>query len=564
MENIRSLTEQYSVFTMPEKFHFFGCNAHIILGSLEERDIYKFLRSVILDETENSNIRKKAIELHTDYILISKLKPRYALDILIESWPQEQDIFLEIRRLKDLFLFYESEPTEIMRIYQLGTNSDELEIQSESYYHLGLIHFLSALKSGEAELRERFQNSFYAFESAFSSIENRVDAEFFKMVIMFILELLEGRKDSSDYYLSRLVEILWRRDILSISDLNSPFQVSFYRVLLSISKADKLLQSTWLDYRNNFSQLYYYYCEIKNDGLKGRLSESLLNEEFSKYCMASFFDPYILLSPTYEIAKIDARLKEVSAESEEYGFLHYLKELETTSDLKKKIDVEDLLRKLSQLFPERDLSSIQPLLSKVKNTSDANIIFQVFNSLKEPDVNNFLDACIYSCIELQSNKIYTAASEDERNTFIASTLTATGWSAKDQTRRGISHQGKSSGELDIFITLQNGRPFAVIEALNLDSLKTAYIDLHLNKIFGYDTVGSKQNLILIYASAAKFNDLWEKYCVHIKTVNYPYPLLDSTELDINFCDMRLAKATHLREGIETSLFHLMVNMNRIG
>jgi hypothetical protein len=131
MENIRSLTEQYSVFTMPEKFHFFGCNAHIILGSLEERDIYKFLRSVILDETENSNIRKKAIELHTDYILISKLKPRYALDILIESWPQEQDIFLEIRRLKDLFLFYESEPTEIMRIYQLGTNSDELEIQSE-------------------------------------------------------------------------------------------------------------------------------------------------------------------------------------------------------------------------------------------------------------------------------------------------------------------------------------------------------------------------------------------------------------------------------------------------
>jgi hypothetical protein len=197
--------------------------------------------------------------------------------------------------------------------------------------------------------------------------------------------------------------------------------------------------------------------------------------------------------------------------------------------------------------------------------SDANRIFQAFDMLKEPTVGSFLDSCIYSCIELQSNKIYVAASEDERNTFVASTLTAKGWVAKDQTRRGTSHQGKSSGELDIFVTLQNGRPFAVIEALNLDSLKTTYIDLHLHKIFGYDTVGLKQNLILIYASAVRFDDLWKKYCSHIKQVDYLYPLLHSTEVDdLSFCDMRLAKATHVREEVETSLFHLMVNMNRAG
>jgi hypothetical protein len=200
MENIKSLTEQYNVFTMPEKFNFFGCNAHIILGSFGERDIYRFLRSIILDETENSNIRTKAIELHTDYILVNKLKPRYALDILIESWPAQQDVFLEIRRLKDLFLFYESEPAEIMSVYQLGTNNIELEIQAESYFYLGLIHFLSALKSEEVEFKTILQSSFSAFESAFVIIENRIDAEFFKIIIVFILDLLEGRKDSIDYY----------------------------------------------------------------------------------------------------------------------------------------------------------------------------------------------------------------------------------------------------------------------------------------------------------------------------------------------------------------------------
>jgi hypothetical protein len=560
MKNITSLLEQYSVFTISKKFYFFGCEAHEILGSLEERDIYKFLRSIILDERENPNIRKKAIELHTDYILVNRLKPRYALDILIESWTEQQDIFLEVRRLKDLFLFYDSEPSEITKIYQSGTTNNEVEIQSESYFHLGLIYFLSALKSEETKLNDLLRNSISAFKSAFEIIENRTDAEFFKTTIDFILDLLEGRKESSDYHLSKLTEILWRRDVLSASELRSPFQISFYKVLLSISKIDKLLQSTWLDYRESFSRLHYYYCEIRNDELKDRLSESLLKEEFSKYCIASFFDPYILLSPAYEMAKIDARLKEVKIGSDEYEFLNYLKEIEPNSDLKKKIDIEELLSKFSQLFPGRNLSPIQSLLSKVTSLGDANIIFQAFNTLSEPNTEHLLNSCIYSCIELQSNKIYTKATEDERNTFISSTLTAKGWVVKDQTRRGKSHQGISSGELDMFITLQNGRPFAVIEALNLDSLKKDYIDLHLHKIFGYDTAGLKQNLILIYSSAKNFDNFWKKYYSHIKNVSYPYQLLHSEELDISFCDMRLAKTTHNRENIEVSLFHMIVKI----
>jgi hypothetical protein len=562
MKDINSLLNAYSIFTIPEKFHFFGCNAHEILSSFEEREIYNFLRSIILNEQENTNIRKKAIELHTEYILISKLKPRYALDILIESWTKTQDIFLEVRRLKDLFLFYELEQSDIKKIYQLGTHNDEVEIQAESYFHLGLIYFLSALKSEKSEFKKMLQDSLSAFESAFEIIENRIDAEFFKAIINFILDLMEGRKESSNYHLSRLTEILWRRDILSISNVSSPFWVSFYKVLLSISKVEELLQPSWLDYRENFSKLHYYYCEIKNDELKDRLSESLLNEEFSKYCVASFFDPYILINHNYEVAKIDVRLKEVSVNSDEYKFLSYLKEIGSNSDSKKKIGIEDLSTKFSQLFPESSLSPIQPLLSKVSSLSDANILLQAFNILTEPSTESFLNSCLYSCIELQSNKIYAEASEDQRNTFIASILNSKGcWIVKDQTRRGLSHQGKSAGELDIFITLQNGLPFALIEALILDSLKKDYIYLHLDKIFGYDTVGVKQNLILIYATAKKFNDLWEKYYTHLPSVNYRYSLLKSKEIDSPFCEIKIAETIHLREGMEVSLFHMMVNMN---
>ena len=180
MKDINSLFNEYKAFTISEKFYFFDCNAHEILGSFKESDIYKFLRVIILNEEENPNIRKKAIELHTEYILINKLKPRYALDILIEFWAETQDIFLEVRRLKDLFLFYELEPNDIKKIYQLGTNNDEVEIQSESYFHLGLIYFLSALKSEQSEFKKILQDSLSAFEAAFEVIENRIDAEFFR------------------------------------------------------------------------------------------------------------------------------------------------------------------------------------------------------------------------------------------------------------------------------------------------------------------------------------------------------------------------------------------------
>ena len=274
MEDINGLFNTYRAFTMPEKINFFGCDAHEMLGSFEELQIYKFLSSIILDQAESPYIRKKAIELHTNYILIHKLKPRYALNILIDFWAESKDISLEVRRLKDLFLFYELEPDGIKKIYQSSTNNDEVEIQAESYFHLGLIDFMSALKSEQSQFKKILQQSLSAFESAFAIIENRIDSEFFITIINFILDLTEGRKDSSDYYLSRLTQILWRRDVLSISNVSSPFWVSFYKVLLSISKVDNLLQSTWLDYRENFLKLYYYYCEIKNDELKDRLSES--------------------------------------------------------------------------------------------------------------------------------------------------------------------------------------------------------------------------------------------------------------------------------------------------
>ncbi|AHN24417.1 hypothetical protein [Lysinibacillus varians] len=121
---------------------------------------------------------------------------------------------------------------------------------------------------------------------------------------------------------------------------------------------------------------------------------------------------------------------------------------------------------------------------------------------------------------------------------------------KDQTRRGSSAAGKSSGEVDIFVE-KNGFPFTIIESLNLDSLNTSYLNAHLDKIYSYDTTGNNFNVCLSYVKVRDFGAFWEKYCTHVKKHKYPVMFISSDEdIDKNYpyTDKRFMITTHSRSG----------------
>lgn len=59
----------------------------------------------------------------------------------------------------------------------------------------------------------------------------------------------------------------------------------------------------------------------------------------------------------------------------------------------------------------------------------------------------------------------------------------------------------------------------IIEALNLDSLDTNYLDRHLDKVYRYDTVGNVFNIILAYVRVVNFSKFCEKYFEHIKNIS---------------------------------------------
>jgi hypothetical protein len=336
MDSLNGILSQYESLTLAEKFNFFGSGLNGNLLQFKEIDLRKFLKLVILDDSENTNIRKQAIEIHTECVLLQKLKARYELNILIDDWTETQNTSLEVRRLKDLFLFYEEAPDDIEGIYEVGTESGEAEIQSESYFHLGLISFLRALESSSEDSITPLNNSYEHFINSSEAIENRTDAEFFKNVVSLLIDLINARQGGVESSLRNLTAILWHRRISSMSETINPFHVGFYRILFSLSKIKQLPVSSCLDFRKGFTDLYYYFSEIKNTELKDRLSKSSLHHEFSTYLVSNLIEPYFSVSFSAEKSRIESRLSELDQSAEEYAFLDYLKSIVDHEIVKKK------------------------------------------------------------------------------------------------------------------------------------------------------------------------------------------------------------------------------------
>ena len=182
---------EFKSLTLAQKFEFFDSGINQSLNEFSNQQIHELLKNIILDKSENSNIRKHSVSLLTDCVLLNRIKIRQALNILIDDWHDEIEVFLEVQRLKDLFFYYSEAGSEIENIYNSMLSSEEAELSSEASYNLGLIKFQNFLSTNSEEEKKKFLDESHSFlEKASSEIENREDSLFFLQTVSIIKNVI--------------------------------------------------------------------------------------------------------------------------------------------------------------------------------------------------------------------------------------------------------------------------------------------------------------------------------------------------------------------------------------
>lgn len=206
----------------------------------------------------------------------------------------------------------------------------------------------------------------------------------------------------------------------------------------------------------------------------------------------------------------------------------------------------------------KKIADIELRMDEIWENASVNdkAFFQKLDISQDCDI---VSAVVSICSKLISDDIYYGASENSRNTFIRELLDERGYEVRDQTRQGLSAEGKDAGEIDICILGSRNRR-VIIEGLNLKCMNRKYIDKHLDKIFGYDTLGNEANIILNYITVSHFMDFLNKYISYMKERNWKYPLVSidekCEEFEISYSSIRVLKTIHERNGKNTCLYHI--------
>lgn len=296
-------------------------------------------------------------------------------------------------------------------------------------------------------------------------------------------------------------------------------------------------------------------------------------EEVQNVLNGSISEKIICYEIEFRPSEIAKGMKKIANTADEYGFIiigvAIIKDKYVVKGLSKGFYIDDIALKAIEkltIAPEVEsdclnLNGQNVYVIKVCKISGGTSL--VSDRLQDGAIKTFIKDLCNVCVKLQSNAKYITATEDERNDYVRDMLEQRDYNIADQTRRGLSATGKSSGEIDIFVK-KGGEPFTIIEALNLKSLDTSYLSTHLNKIYSYDTIGNLFNVCLVYVTTKEFTNFWEKYCNYVKKHNYPYPILNYDDnIDNNYVgsEIKIMTTTHNRSGQETILYHICVKIS---
>ncbi|MDE5778502.1 MAG: hypothetical protein K2I10_08395, partial [Lachnospiraceae bacterium] len=467
---------------------------------------------------------------------------------------------LECYRLKYLALFYQKEKDDIKDILIKKCCEKNDLIKAEAKYQLGLIMFFD---SNDIFDKNDFLDEILKIQKLFNEVscieENRIDAELLELVCAYVYSSARVERERSNKICLKIKELIFKGILFQINHELSPFYIDIGQ---NISRIQDIISNTpdvWIDYKKEFNKLCLDFYTISNIGIKSNDFYSVLTRRMNKRLERDVIEPVFKYNFKATLSKIDVLLSENENDEQLISFLEYLKDILVSEDVPETNYYKKWIKENFPMLTEDDWNTFNGSLGQ-SNVSEA--IYNLVNAMQRLSPQKLLKDIIYSCIMLQASPSYKDKSEDERNDYIRDILWTLKYQLRDQTRQGTSQGGKGSGEIDILI-FNNNKPYSLFEALNLDSLNTSYLNIHIDKIFKYDPLGYAYNFLVSYVKVKDFDMFWKKYLNHIKNYKYPYSLKkveDSIGDDFFYSNLKIASTTLIRNGVETTIYHICVLM----
>lgn len=551
---------KYFELELKDKIHYWDEFFTEEFQSCNENAFFDFLKQVILSNDEKVFCKREALGGIYSMVLCQKIRARRMIGFLIDEWNTQQESTVECLRLKYLAVFYPSEPNEIRENIDIKSRDNSCDIMAEANYQLGLIMFLNANEFlSENECKQKLKEAESLFEITLENEENRIDAEIMINICRYLKLFLQKRQTESEVEYKKIMQLIWKSRVLSIEDNIGSIFIGIGRIVSKIHFLVSQSTEKWVDFRKEFNNLCFRLYELKNLEYKENPFYEKMISQTKENSIVNMIEPVFKYNYKAVITKIDVVLCDNDLSDEEKEFLQYLKKI-VNSEKKERPGIEfDTLKKM---YPSLTLKDIDNYKSNIENDRICEAAYGLLEATKKYSYQRLLEAIVFSCVKIQGSYLCKTESEDERNDRIRNLLQAQGFTVNDQTRWGVSKTGKSSGEVDILVE-EKTMPYAIIEALNLSSLEVNYLNLHIDKIFNYDTTGLKNNFILSYVTAKDFEGFWEKYKKHIKEHDYQYSLSDydaSIDNEFDYAGIKVVLTKHNRDGNVVGLYHICMKI----
>ena len=139
--------------------------------------------------------------------------------------------------------------------------------------------------------------------------------------------------------------------------------------------------------------------------------------------------------------------------------------------------------------------------------------------IRQMDHNVFSDRLSENIIKAMTNIQLTAWMKSQREDFITDALKTSLnmiYEIRDQSRCGVSEDGKGVGEVDLSIW-KEGLPLAMLEAIKLSYIDKLRLSRHIDKlIINYDQIGCRQTYLLIYYTGKTLERFWNRFQLFLR------------------------------------------------